>query len=507
MNAPIADNYVAPPHDLAAERAVLASMLLDPGCIPLVLSRLHEGDFYDPKHALVFDVIAELDRNKTPVDITTVAAVLRSRDRINTAGGIQYVGELTDEIPTTAHVEAHAKIVTDMAAARHAIDGMEALISRARHGYTDPRLLASGLGKLALETTRSDQARATMPVAQVLETMFDGIGEEPVGAIDWPWVECTLKFGPLLPSECVLVSAEPATGKSSLVLMLAIHAAKRGKHVLYFSFEMSREELGRRMLAQESGVSEGKMLGRHGAISASEMVAMQTAGRCLAGLSIALSDDPAVTLLRLRAEIQFAIATKGCDMVVVDYLQLIQKESDDKEKNETTRLEALSRGLKALAQEFKIVVIVVSSLNDTKGQKGAPVMGNLRGSRSLGFDANKVFMLYTEEEIDEENPPPVMDVKIKARKNRAGQRNATATLRFYGALYRFAMPEEDIFAEQPDPIDRNEAERGVRPPARQAPPAKTEHTSDGCDPWESVGGLPMENAPVFPGEQASMRID
>jgi replicative DNA helicase len=496
VNAPIADNYVPPPmpHDLDAERAVIASMLLDCDCIPLVLSRLNAGDFYHPKHALVFDVIAELDRNKTPIDITTVAAVLRSRDRINTVGGAQFLGELTDVIPTTAHVEAHAKIVTDFAAARHAIEGMEALIAMARRGYTDPRLLASKLGKLALEVTRSDQARATMPVADVLETMFDGIGEEPVGAIDWPWAECTQKFGPFLPSECVLVSAEPATGKSSLVLMLAIHAAKRGKHVLYFSFEMSREELGRRMLAQESSVPEGKMLGRQGAIEAHEMVAMQTAGRCLAGLSIALSDDPAVTLLRLRAEIQFALATKGCDMVVVDYLQLIQKESDDKEKNETTRLEALSRGLKALAQEFKIVMIVVSSLNDTKGQKGAPVMGNLRGSRSLGFDANKIFMLYTEDEIDEENPPPVMDVKVKARKNRAGQRNATATLRFYGALYRFAMPEEDIFAERPDPVDRHEAERWAPPTRQLAAPSPVEQAAaDGTDWYDETPGFDLSD--------------
>lgn len=496
MNAP--NEYIPPPlpHDLPAERAVIASMILNADCVPLVLSRVQAADFYDPRNALVFEVIAELDHNRTPIDVLTIVRSLRAHDRINTVGGAQYLGELTDEIPTTAHVEAHARIVTDLSACRRAIDRMVALTALARGGYHDPRMLASKLGEIALDMTRANQTRSTLPVAQVLETMFDGIGEEPVGAIGWPWPELTVKFGPFLPSECVLVSAEPATGKSSLVLMLAIHAARSGRHVLYFSFEMSREELGRRMLAQESGVSEGKMLGRHGAIDAQEMTAMQKAGRELAAMSIAISDDPAVTLLRLRAEIQFAMATKGCDFVVVDYLQLIQKESDDKEKNETTRLEALSRGLKALAMEFKIVLIVVSSLNDTSGQKGAPAMRNLRGSRSLGFDANKVFMLYTEEEIDEENPPPVMDVKIKARKNRAGQLNATATLRFCGPLYRFSLPDEDVFGERPDPIDRNEARSH-----------RDLDNSDGCDPFDAHEGLPMDEAPVFIGEQKPMGFD
>lgn len=500
MNAPAEPALAPMPHDLEAERAVLASMLLDPDCIPLVLSRLRSGYFYDPRHSLVFEVMADLDRSRTPVDLVTVCAGLRERDRMNTVGGAQYIGELTDAIPTTAHVESHARIVTDYAASRAAIYGMEALIAMARRGYNDPRQLASKLGALALDMTRADQTRATMPVGQVLETMFDGIGEEPVGAVDWPWPALTRKFGPMLPSEVVMVSAEPATGKSSLVLMLAVHAAKAGRHVLYFSFEMSREELGRRMLAQESGVPEGKMLGRYGAIDASEMLAMQDAGRRLAALPIALSDDPAVTLLRLRAEIQFARATRGCDVVVVDYLQLIQKESDDKEKNETTRLEALSRGLKALAMEFKVILIVVSSLNDTKGQKGAPVMGNLRGSRSLGFDANKIFMLYTEDEIDEENPPPVMEVKIKARKSRSGQRNATATLRFEGALYRFCPVDEDEpFDDRPLPVERPEAPRGGR---RAEPP--TEHTSDGFDPWEQGEALPLDEVPPFPGETPSL---
>lgn len=487
-----ADEFaVAPmPSDAEAERAVIASMLLDADCIPLVLSRVRAGHFYDPKMALIYEVIAELDHARTPVDVVTVAAALRARDRLNTVGGAQFIGDVTDSIPTTAHVESHARIVTDLAATRRAIDGMTALIAMARGGYHDPRQMAAKLGALALDMTQADQARATMPVDQVMETMFDGIGEEPEGAIDWPWPSLTYKFGPFLPSETVLVSAEPATGKSSLVLMWAIHAAKMGKRVLYFSFEMSREELGRRMLAQESGVTEGKMLGRQGAIDTAEMQAMQAAGRLLAALPMALSDDPAVTLLRLRAEIQFAKATRGCDMVVVDYLQLIQKENDDKEKNETNRLEALSRGLKALAMEFKIVLVVVSSLNDTKGQKGAPVMGNLRGSRSLGFDANKIFMLYTEDEIDEDNPPATMDVKIKARKNRAGQRNATATLRFTGPLYRFCIPEEeDVFRDHPGHGDARPSAPVA--PARQLPP--TTPPTDGTDWYDAVD--PFDTSP------------
>ena len=483
--------------DLDAERAVIGCMMLDKPSIAIAAGVLRPSDFYDPRNALIFDVITSINHGAYAgdvVDIRLITDGLRSRDRLTTVGGAQYLAELSDGIGSFAHLENHATIVRNEASARLAMEKMQSIGSRVMSGLHDPTALASELSTLAVDLTKTATSRSTVHVRDILLAMWDDLGQEPEGAVTWHHPVLTRRFGTLLPTETVLVSAEPAAGKSSLVLELAVHTAKHHGPVLYFVFEMSKSEMGRRITAQESKVEEAKILGRvpfddgdHDSIAA--------ANNRLMSAPLRISDDTSVTISRMRAEIQHEKTRGGCVMVVIDYLQLVVCENPKSSRVE--QLDELSRGIKKMAQDFGVIVVVVSSLNDTGEGGGAPKLRNLRGSRQLGFDANKVFMLANDgDEFDGDDPPPYRDVAMIASKNRGGAKNAKVRLRFHGPTYSFVpIEDEQAPAWSPQPAPRESYARVVTPrqPAYDPTDDGTrsfEETNAGARIFEESGELP-----------------
>ena len=485
--------------DLEAERAVLGCMTLDKPSIAIAMGVLRAGDFYDPRNAVVFDAITSIDHNAyegSTVDIRVVVDALRARNVLNTIGGAQYLGELSDSIVSFTHLENHAAIVRNYAGARRAIEKMQAIGAKVLAGQHDPTGIASELSTLAVDLTKTATSRSTVHVREILLSMWEDMGQEPIGAVTWQHQSLTRRFGTLLPTETVLVSAEPAAGKSSLVLELAVHTAKMHGPVLYFVFEMSKAEMGRRITSQESHVDESKILGRV-PFDEGDREAIADANNRLMDIPLRISDDTSVTISRMRAEIQHEKTRGGCVMVVIDYLQLVVCENPKASRVE--QLDELSRGIKKMAQDFGIIVVVVSSLNDTGENQGAPKLRNLRGSRQLGFDANKVFMLANDgEEFDGDDPPAYRDVAMIASKNRGGAKNAKVRMRFHGPTYSFE-PVTDEPEQSWGPQKRGREDAGARQshvrvaPEHRAAAVAARPVSDGTelaedDPVYARGG-------------------
>jgi len=343
--------------DLQAERAVLAAALLDgeghERIIPRVATILRSGDFYDPRHALLWEVVLALHTRGEPVDVLTVVAELRVRDRLNTVGGAQYIGELTDEIPTLSHCESHARIVWDLAERRRALEAYQAATQRLLSGEALPAV------RVALDRslgTMHDQVGATR-VGQDVEAMLDTMwarrtGQEVAMATPWGPVDSLLGGG-LWPGMYVLVGGT-GSGKTQWAVQVAVEAARRGQSVLYLALELSRQDLAARVMGTLSGVAWSRIL--RGTLDDGEVAQVMEAARAAEQLPFHTECGPpfgygAETLAARAWALKPAL-------IVIDYLQLCAGRHGEEPRTAVGRVSYVAR---ALARDLGAVVLVLSS--------------------------------------------------------------------------------------------------------------------------------------------------
>ncbi|MBP6832390.1 MAG: AAA family ATPase [Deltaproteobacteria bacterium] len=343
--------------DLQAERAVLAAALLDgeghERIIPRIATILKSGDFYDPRHALLWEVVLALHTRGEPVDVLTVVAELRVRDRLNTVGGAQYVGELTDEIPTLSHCESHARIVWDLAERRRALEAYQAATHRLLSGEALPAV------RVALDRslgTMQDQAGATR-VGQDVESMLDTMwarrtGQEVAMATPWGPVDSLLGGG-LWPGMYVLVGGT-GSGKTQWAVQVAVEAARRGQSALYLALELSRQDLAARVMGTLSGVAWSRIL--RGTLDDVEVAQVMEAARAAEQLAFHTECGPpfgyGAETLASRA---WALKPS---LIVIDYLQLCAGRHGEEPRTAVGRVSYVAR---ALARDLGAVVLVLSS--------------------------------------------------------------------------------------------------------------------------------------------------
>ena len=343
--------------DLQAERAVLAAALLDgeghERIIPRVATILKSGDFYDPRHALLWEVVLALHTRGEPVDVLTVVAELRARDRLNTVGGAQYIGELTDEIPTLSHCESHARIVWDLAQRRRALEAYQAATQRLLSGEALPAV------RVALDRslgTMQDLAGATR-VGQDVEAMLDTMwarrtGQEVAMATPWGPVDSLLGGG-LWPGMYVLVGGT-GSGKTQWAVQVAVEAARRGQSALYLALELSRQDLAARVMGTLSGVAWSRIL--RGTLDDVEVAQVMEAARSAEQLPFHTECGPpfgyGAETLAARA---WALKPS---LIVIDYLQLCAGRHGEEPRTAVGRVSYVAR---ALARDLGAVVLVLSS--------------------------------------------------------------------------------------------------------------------------------------------------
>ena len=442
LSATAAVHGRVPPHDLDAERAVLGGILLDNAAMATAESLVAAADFYHPAHGVIFEAIQALSSRRSPIDIVTLAAELRARERLNTVGGAQYLGELTDTIPTIAHIESHARIVADLAGVRRMIEVAHEIVARGYgdHGNADEFLdhAAARVFEVAQKRSKS----TLIPLEQVILEAFERIENTLVRGARITGTETgfrdldTLTSG-LHGGQLIIIAARPAMGKTSLVLNLTANAAATsGKPVLLFSLEMPRIELANRLMCAEARIDQSRL--RSNLLTQDDVTALTAAANKLHAMPIYIDDSGDLTLLELRAKSRRIKSERDMSLIVIDYLQLM-KASRERMESREREISEISRGLKSLAKELDVPIIALSQLNrgcETRpGKDKRPMLADLRESGAIEQDADVVMFIYRDEVYNRDTEDKGIAELIIAK-----QRNGptdTVRLRFIRELTKF----------------------------------------------------------------------
>jgi replicative DNA helicase len=403
---PVTDRV--PPHNLEAEESVLGSMMLSPEAIASVIETLKAPDFYRPVHQKIFQAILAMYARGEPVDAITTVEELTRRGELEATGGALYIYNLVESVPTPGSASYYAKIVSDHALLRRLIDAASQIMSRAYSIPEDPRRAADEAEGLVYAVARADEKEELVPVRTLVdesmlqlehihqrESAFAGV---PTGFIDLD----NLLSG-LQPGNLIVVAARPGVGKSSFVTNLARNVGVgegthdgKGTPVLMFSLEMSRWEIGMRLLCGEARVPWDKV--RAGRLQTEEWTRVVEAAENLHDAPMFIVDSGNVTIVDIRAKARRLKSSRhGLGLIIVDYLQLMS--GHRRYDNRQQEIAEISRSLKLLGKELEVPVIAVSQLNrnpESRADK-RPQLSDLRESGAIEQDSDIVMFIHRDD--------------------------------------------------------------------------------------------------------------
>ncbi len=419
-----------PPNDTEAEQAVLGSMLVDKDAILTVLEILKPDDFYRNEHAEIYGAMLDLYEASKPVDLLTLREQLRVRGKYDTINGFEYLASLTNPMYSISNVENYANIVWEKSILRKLI-AASSKISKESYEATDDAVAITEKAEKEIFNIvqRKDSSYAlikdvlvdTFNNLEELATREGGIIGVPSGFVDLD--NRTLGF---LPGQLIIIAARPAMGKSAFALNVLTNAAVRsGKAAVYFSLEMSKEELTSRILASEAMVDSQKI--RSGKLEDEDWISLTNASGSLSEAKIILDDTSGFSPMELRAKCRKLKMEHDIGLVVIDYLQLMDSNKAGASRQED--ISGISRSLKVLAREVGVPIIALSQLSRAPEQRPdhRPMLSDLRESGSIEQDADMVMFLYRDDyynpDTDKKNVAEVI-----VAKNRAGSTGTTELL-------------------------------------------------------------------------------
>ena len=412
-----------PPHNEEAEKSVLGAVMLNKDVLSEVLEEVTADDFYNESHREIFRAIWELYKENTAVDMLTVCEELKKRKALDMAGGRAYIATLTAEVPSTANAVEYAKIVAEKATLRQMIKTSEDIPEKGYDAKMDAGEILddaeSGIFKISQKRQKNDYAK----IQDVLLTNIKIIDQaaqnkDKIVGIPTGFKDIDEKTSGLQRSDLIIVAARPAMGKTAFALNIAQQSAvKAGSSVIIFSLEMSKEQLGQRLLAMQARVEMQKL--KQGDLDRKDWDRITMALDELNNTKIVIDDTPGISIMEMRNKCRRLKAEQGLDLVVIDYLQLMSLQS--KTDNRQQEISAISRNLKLLAREMDCPVIVLSQLSRAPEQRQdhRPILSDLRESGSIEQDADIVIFLYRDDYYNENTEKPgVCEVNIA--KHRSG---------------------------------------------------------------------------------------
>jgi replicative DNA helicase len=418
-----------PPHNLDAERAVLAAMILDKDVLDDVLASIRSEEFLRPSHQKIFAAIAEMSRQNTPVDQLTLADKLEALGILEQVGGKAYILELADNSYALANWATHVQIVKNDALLRALIDAAAHIDALGYSNTDDADVAVEEAEKLLFAVTNkrvSTNFQSLGSLLGVLNKTLEEMGRQrshlqgvPTGLIDLDNLLAGMRAGDL-----IILAARPGVGKTSLALNIATNAARQGTAVAFFSLEMPSQQLVARILAAYARVDNSRM--RTGYLTDSDWHELIAAMEDLHRMAFFIDDSPDLSIMELRAKArrQLRNVEPGKGLIVVDYLQLMSP-SRRNDRDRHLEVAEISRGLKILAKELEVPVLALSQLNrsvEARGNK-RPQLSDLRESGSIEQDADVVmFIDRTLSEQEETSPsrPKLDEAKLIIGKNRNG---------------------------------------------------------------------------------------
>ena len=428
-----------PPQNIEAEQSVLGAMLIDKNAVSTVTETLLPEDFYREAHRVIYSAMLTLHTKNEPVDMITVVDELKKQDKLEAVGGIAYVTLLANAVPTAANVKYHAKIVEEKSILRQLVEGGTSIASMGYEGAEDVKDIMDQAEKTILQISNRKGSADFIPISDVVTATVDHINEvlerkQPITGLTTGFPDLDMLTAGLHPSDFIILAARPSMGKTALALNIAQNVAIRGardrevpKKVAFFSLEMSREQLVQRMLCSEAELDAqrlrigGGMQG-NGADQDFWSKLWMAADR-LAGSQIFIDDTPGISIMEMRSKARRLQAQDGLDMIVVDYLQLMQgSSSKNSSDNRQQEVSEISRGLKALARELNVPVLALSQLSRgvEARQIKKPMLSDLRESGSLEQDADIVMFLYRDDYYKSADEEPTHIPELIVAKHRNG---------------------------------------------------------------------------------------
>ncbi|UMZ75162.1 replicative DNA helicase [Natranaerofaba carboxydovora] len=411
-----------PPQSTEAEESVLGSMLIDEEAVSTVIEILKSKDFYKENHRKIYEAIMDLQEESQPVDLVTLTEKLRVENQIDEVGGVEYLTELANQVPTSANAQYYAKIVEEKSTLRQLINAATRI---ARMGYEEPdevEKLLDEAEKSIFEISQNSSERGFVPVKEVIMETFDKIESlynKPGGVTG---VSCGFKdldnmLSGLQPSDLVILAARPAMGKTTLALNMAHNVTVKEKQpVAIFSLEMSKDQLVQRMLCAEAEVDAHKL--RTGNLDSEDWPKLGQAVGPLSQAPLFIDDTPAMSVMEMRTKARKLKAEKGLEAIFIDYLQLMQ--SSQSQENRQQEISQISRSLKALAKELNVPVIALSQLSRAVEQRQdkRPMLSDLLESGGIEANADVVLFIYRDEYYDlESEKENIAEIIVSKQRN------------------------------------------------------------------------------------------
>jgi replicative DNA helicase len=390
-----------PPQNIDAEKSLLGAVLIDEETLADISEHVTPKDFYDKRHALIFGGMMRLYERHRPVDLLTLTEELKKKDELEIVGGSAYLTELTNYVPTAAHAAAYAELVAQKAVRRRLIKASSEI---SELGFDEETTTQELLEKAEAELfSVSDQSlkQDLVSIETILTESFDRMEElhrnkGALRGVRTGYRDLDSMTAGLQRSDLIILAARPAMGKTTLVTNLAYNVATVAKQpVLFFSLEMSKEQLVDRMLADASGVDAWNI--RTGNLSDDDFSKLSEAMGEMAEAPIYIDDTPGLSTLEMRTKARRAAHEAPLGLIIVDYLQLMQG-SGRSDGNRVQEVSEISRGLKLIARELNVPVIALSQLSRSVESRSpqVPQLADLRESGSIEQDADIVMFIYRE---------------------------------------------------------------------------------------------------------------
>jgi replicative DNA helicase len=414
-----------PPQNTEAEASLLGAILIDTDAIVKIADTVSPDDFYDDRHRRIYEATQRLYEKHSPIDVLTLSDQLKSSGLLDMVGGAAYLTELTNFVPTAAHVEQYAEIVAQKAMRRRLIKASQDIVGL---GYDEAQSLQELIEEAETKLFEVSQKHIKQDITSletILADSFDRLDELhkdkgklrgiPTGFKDMDNILAGLQR-----SDLFVLAARPAMGKTAFVLNLAHNVAlQAGEPVLLFSLEMSKEQLVDRLLSMESGVDAWAL--RTGNLTDADFEKIGRAMGALSEAQIYIDDSPGITVSDMRTKARREAHQRPLGLVIVDYLQLMSGGSRfGGDSNRVQEISEISRGLKGIARELNVPVIALSQLSRSVESRHPqiPQLADLRESGSIEQDADIVAFIYREEyynpDTDRKN---ITDILIKKHRN------------------------------------------------------------------------------------------
>ena len=429
-----------PPHSVESEQSILGSIILDKEAIITVAETIQPMDFYKEAHKIIYESMLKLNSNNEPIDLITLIEELRKEGHLDSIGGISYLTSLSTIVPTTSNVKYYANIVKEKSVMRQLIKASNEIINLGYDASTDVQEILDKAEKNIFDISQEKSGDDIQPINVVLQDTFEMIeklctDKSEVTGITTGFADLNKKINGLQRTDLILLAARPAMGKTAFSLNLVQNAALKGDaSVAVFSLEMSKEQLVQRMLSAQSNVELSKI--KTGNLGESDWPRIIDGMAVLSEANIFIDDTPGIKISEIRSKCRRLKIEKGLDLILIDYLQLM--EGEGKNENRQQEIAKISRSLKILAKELDCPVVALSQLSRSPELRKdhRPILSDLRESGSIEQDADIVMFLYRDEYYHDDSEKKNIGEVIIA-KNRHGE-TGNVELVWFGQVQKFS---------------------------------------------------------------------